>query len=1000
MRDKPKYDINSGDSDKVEPIVTPILKNPTEEMPAQEASCTEQPVKNGEQPKLTEKPSQSPRFDKEVPFRIKDQFDDLDAIPPTLIRNAARPSKIQGPGAGLAETAQPGRTIRKANDFQDFFRNLDLIKIVRGVYRKFWIVLLAAFGMMILLLPVAHSLQGGAKWSSSSVIIYTKPTQKQIDTQGSSFLLRPLTQDTLVDMFLSPSHIRALEDAIGVKPLQKKASFESQSKSDIVTLRISDMPTEKTAIDAVNKLSEIIIANNDLYYRQIASAAYDQYKIQREIAEQNFNEAVKAVEAFQLKNQLLELNTQYQSYFSAVNAASERLSIAQVAHEGLVVRIKNYEKMIADLPDEVLNEALEDNPLKRRISNAEAALLDARIQYAADNPKILRQEREIEELRKLLKSGSYDETRERTYLKNPLKGQLEGELLKLRSEEDVAAQQEIALKKDFAALQLKFQDLPRLEKEYGALLEKRAQTDTALKSLKASEESARLTMQASLSDFKLISPAVSAEATAASLIGKIIPLVGFIFGFFGGLILVLIIELLDAKIRTQQQLENAYDAPCLASIIEIPRLEDYDTYQLLLPSLREISERLNVVLQGHRVKALGFFSSLNGEGKSILSFNLARYYSSLNIKVLFVGFDASPNPCISVPAEAGWPQKGIEDYLRGETELTDMVLNINGVDVIRVQESGSDLLDLAKGAAMPRLWDMIRQNYDLIITESPAVLDHPLSGTVAGFQDEIIYVLASSVSDRRLVDAGLEFLEDRGLAPRAVIFNRVDPYYLEDVRQQRIIRNLAERRTPMEDLLARFQPLADLFTRFRRPARTDQTPDEGTSISEIDGDIDTEFSEDEDLPEFIGVEDSTELSEIAAEEKEPSDTLQNESLPEPVAEEVVEEVAGETVEKVSEEEAPEFEPLEDKIPIQQPSGRQTPLARLLALFRRPAKENVESGNIKAPDEVSDTTDLPESKNEQPETGKESDEISFKDWLGKTDNRPAGKPDKGSENDEK
>jgi hypothetical protein len=509
MRDKPKNDTNLEASGNVEPTATPVVKNPQEEMPAQEASSTaEQPVKNGEQPKLTEKPSQSPRFDKEAPFRIKDQFDDLDAIPPTLIRNAARPSKIQGPGAGLAETAQPGRTIRKANDFQDFFRNLDLIKIVRGVYRKFWIVLLAAFGMMILLLPVAHSLQGGAKWSSSSVIIYTKPTQKQIDTQGSSFLLRPLTQDTLVDMFLSPSHIRALEDAIGVRPLQKKASFESQSKSDIVTLRISDMPTEKTAIDAVNKLSEIIIANNDLYYRQIASAAYDQYKIQREIAEQNFNEAVKAVETFQLKNQLLELNTQYQSYFSAVNAASERLSIAQVAHEGLVVRIKNYEKMITDLPDEVLNEALEDNPLKRRISNAEAALLDARIQYAADNPKILRQEREIEELRKLLKSGSYDETRERTYLKNPLKAQLEGELLKLRSEEDVAAQQAIALKKDFTALQLKFQDLPRLEKEYGALLEKRAQTDTALKSLKASEESARLTMQGSLSDFKLISPAV------------------------------------------------------------------------------------------------------------------------------------------------------------------------------------------------------------------------------------------------------------------------------------------------------------------------------------------------------------------------------------------------------------------------------------------------------------------------------------------------------------
>lgn len=832
MRDKPDEDIRFGKPAEEEPAITPVPENISPE-------ANKEPVLS--------------RSDEEVPFRVKDQFKDINTIQPALTRDTARPSKAPVPGSGLAETARPGRTIRKESAFQDFFRNLDLIKIVRGIYRRFWIVLLSAFGMLLLTLPAAHLLRGGATWSAESVIIYTKPTQKQIDTQGSTFMLRPLSQDTLVDMFLSPINIKELEDTSGLRPLQKNVSFDSQSKSDIVTLRISDMPDEKTAVDAINRLVEIIIRNNELYYRQIASTAYEQYKTQREAAEQSFNEAVKEVENFQLKNQLLELNTQYQNYFSSVSAASERLSIAQVAHEGLLVRIKNYEKMISELPEEVLNEALEENPLKRRISNAEAALLDARIQYAADNPKILRQEREIEELRKLLQSGSYDETRERSYVKNPLKGQLEGELLKLRSEENVASQQVTSLKKDLNDLQVKFQDLPRLEKEYAALLEKRAQTDAALKALKANEESVRLTIQSGLSDFKLISRANSAEATAASLIGKIIPIAGFIFGFFGGLALVLIIELLDAKIRTQQQLETAYNAPCLASIIEIPRLEDYDTYQLLLPSLREISERLNVVLQGQRAKVIGFFSSLDGEGKSILSFNLARYYSSLNIKVLFVSFDAKPNPCLPGAAETGWPQMGIEDYLRGAAELTDMLTNETGVDVIRVQELRADLLDLAKGSAMPRLWDMLRQNYDLIITEAPSVLDHPISGTIAGFQDEIVYVLASPVSDRRLVDAGLEFLEDRGLAPRAIIFNRVNPYYIEDVRQQRIIRNLADRRGPLADLLDRLRPLLDLFSRFRKPS---QSPENETVKEPLLAEQAAEFPEEE-LPEFIGEEETT-----------------------------------------------------------------------------------------------------------------------------------------------
>lgn len=855
MRDKPEDDLQFGKPADEKPEVAPV----EDESPvAEETDAAETQEVSGEEPAAEESAPVQPRFGEEAPFRIKDQFSNLDTIPPTLSRDSSRPSKASMPGTGLPDAARPGRTIRRETSFQDFFRNLDIIKIVRGIYRRFWIVLLAAFGMMLLFLPIARSLQGGINWSAESVIIYTKPTQKQIDTQGSSFLLRPLTQDTLVDMFISPAHIKELENATGFKPLTRNVSFDSQSKSDIVTLKVSAMPSEKTAVEAVNKLADIIIKDNAKYYLQLATAAYNQYAAQRKITEQTYNKAVKDVEDFQLKNKLLEINTQYQNYFSSVNAAKERLSIAQVAHEGLVVRIKNYKKMIADLPEEVLNEAQEDNPLKGRISNAEAALLQARIQYAADNPKILRQERELDELRKMLQSGTYNETRERTYVKNPLKGQLEGELLKLRAEEDVAAKQIVSLQKDLDDLQKKFKNLPRLEKEYAALLEKRTQSDAELKTLKASEESARLTMQSNLSDFKLISPATAAEPTSESLIGKIIPIAGFILGFFGGLILVLIIELLDAKIRTQQQLETAYDAPCLASIIEIPHLKNYDTYPLLLPSLREISERLNVVLQGRRAKAIGFFSSLDGEGKSVLSFNLARYYSSLHIKVLFVGFDTLPNPCLPGITESGWPQLGIEDYLRGEAELAEMITNVNGVDVIRIQELRADLLDLAKGSAMPRLWDLLRQNYDLIITESPAVLDNPLSGTIAGFLDEIIYVLASSISDRRLVDAGLEFLEDRGLAPRALIFNRVNPYYLEDVRQQRIIRNLAEQHTSSKKPRFRLHALTDLLARFKPAAEPPVDEEEQDEPSDFTPQVDDEagLPGDEDLPEFTGEEES------------------------------------------------------------------------------------------------------------------------------------------------
>jgi uncharacterized protein involved in exopolysaccharide biosynthesis/Mrp family chromosome partitioning ATPase len=752
-----------------------------------------------------ETPEQPPQSGGEKSFRVRDQFADLNTIHRTLDRKSSQPNKTPVPGGGLPESGGPAASIRRENDLQDFFRNLDIIKIMRGIYRRFWIALLCAFGMMLLLLPAARHLQGGISYTAEAAIIYSNSTQKQTDVPGSAFMLRSLSRNTLTDMLLSPGNIKALEESTGLEPLDEHLSFDSQSKSDIVSLQIQGMPDEKTAVQTVNRLAEIIIDNNAHYYREQAAAAHEQYQAQREKIEKELNDASQAVENFQRKNRLLELNTQYDNYFSSRNAAAERLSIAKVAREGLIVRIRNYEKMIAGLPDEVLDEAQEDNPLKRRISNAEAALLQARIQYAADNPKVKRQEREIEELRKMLQSGSFDETRERTYIPNPLKGQLQSELMKLRSEEEVAAQQLESLRKDLDEINARFEELPRLEKEYAELLEKRSALDASYKALKAGEKSTRLTMTSDLSDFRLLIPATQAVPGGSSLIGKIIPAAGFLFGFFGGLALILIIELLDAKLRTLHQIEAAYDAPCLASVVEIPGLENQNIYESLLPSVREISDRLNALLRGQKAKTFGFLSSLDGEGKSILSFSLARYYSSLNINVLFVSFDTKPNPFLPDQQNTAWPQAGIEEYLRGETELQDMLLSVDGVDVIRVHQMNAALLDLAKGSTMVRLWDLLRSNYDLIITDIPSVLDHPLAGSVSAFQDELIYVIASPVSDRKLVDAGLEFLEDRGAAPCALIFNRADPYYLEDIRRQRNIRNTPNQRNPVSELFDRFQ---------------------------------------------------------------------------------------------------------------------------------------------------------------------------------------------------
>lgn len=748
-------------------------------------------------------------------FRVKDQFGSVETIMPHASAPAKKPSPPLRPAMPLSSEGgekKKASSIRKPTDFQDFFINLDFIKILRGIYRRSWVIALCAIGMLLLTLPIGMKMQSQTNFSAQATIIYTRTRSKQIDTEGSSFILNSLSQETLVDMLISPETINALEEYTGLDDLDKSIGIESQSKSDLIVLTVEGMADERTAIGTVNELANLIIESNERFYKRQAETAYQQYRKERAEAKEQLESAVQAVQDFQLKNGVLDLSTLYKSHFDSENSARERLNVARVAHEGLIVRIKNYERMITELPDEVLDESLENNPLKRKISNAEGALLQARIQLAADNPKIQKQERELEELRELLRSGSFDETRERTYIENPLKEQLKGELLKLQSEEEVARNQIVALEKNLEAIKANFQNLPQMEKEYASLLQERSNADARYNILKASEESARLTTEAKLTDFNLYSPATEAEDEGGSLLGKIVPIAGFIFGFGSGLFLLILLELLDAKIRTRQQLDNGFNAPCLASIVDIPHLGELEDYDILLPSLREISERIQVLLQKEHTKIFGLMSALDREGKSLLSFNLARYYRSLNINVLYVSLDDTPNEFLPAASDVGWPQKGIEEYLKAPIELSEMVTTVKGVDTIQVHRAGADFLDLTKSTAMTRLWDLLRANYDLILTDLPAILDNPVSGTLAGHMDELIYVIASPVSDRKMVDAALEFLEDRDEVPGALIFNRVDPYYLDDVRQQRIIQNLSSQQTF-------WQKLVDVKTRLTVSAK-------------------------------------------------------------------------------------------------------------------------------------------------------------------------------------
>jgi polysaccharide biosynthesis transport protein len=713
-------------------------------------------------------------------YRVKEQMDAVGGYSSVGHPGESRSGELVGGGRTLKE----GSVVREV-DIHSFIQTLDYMKIIRGMYRRVHIVGIA-IGVMILIFlwPAIRSWSKSGSHSAKAVLRYQRNSNKAVSPEGSLFQLSQFRESTALDMITYPDNLSDLADFLGEEysayGLRDSIEISADRRhAELVGVRVLNMPDEETAIRAANALVNAVVKNSDYQYRTLALEKYEEFRRQRQELDEQLKQQEMLIQEFQQKHGLLNFSTQHEVYLATMNSTATRLSDAKVNLSILQTRMKTIKGRADELPDEVSQSTLEDNPIRRRIENAEAALTEARTQFAEQNPKVLRIEREIAELRKLLVSSAADGSGSQTMVPNPRKQELQAEVELLENEELVELQRIAQLQAEFDRLQAEYRKMPMIEKEYKALLERKAELDALSLSFKTSEQAARLTLDNNLSDFIVLEPATRAYFSRSQL-PKILMVLAVLVGFSAGLMLILIQELMDGNVRTVKQLELGYMVPCLAAIPVLPGLSVENEYQKMLPFVRDLSERMLTLLSGRKIRSLGFFSSADREGKSVLSFNLARYYASLGRKVCYLNF-CRDLPAVVQSKQGAWRSLGLESYLRGESKIEEVTSGCEGVDTIHIAAEPEELVDLYVGPAMIRLRDLLASRYDFVIVEAPAVMRHAESGILASLIDQFVYVVSSEGMAKRKVSACIRFLEQRGHAPFATVLNQADPYFLGDV---------------------------------------------------------------------------------------------------------------------------------------------------------------------------------------------------------------------------
>lgn len=299
-------------------------------------------------------------------------------------------------------------------------------------------------------------------------------------------------------------------------------------------------------------------------------------------------------------------------------------------------------------------------------------------------------------------------------------------------------------------------------------------------------------------------------------------LLSAIIGLMGGVGAAFFLEYLDNRLHTPEEVERHIHLPSLAVIPDFTRTSDHDvyapkpllndsdtrtlngsgesstgktqflngmngkahaprdlildhhTFSLVSESYRTLRTALMLSRAESAPKSILFTSAAEGEGKTATAVNTAIVFAQLGLRVLLSDADLRRSRCHEILGI----QKGIglTEFLTGRRDIRQ-VIQPTAIDNLSFLSSGvtpPNPTELIGSRKMRETLQMLREEYDCIVIDSPPVMpvsDALLLSTVV---DGVVIVVNGQVTPREIVRGTRARLEHFGAKILGVVLNRVD----------------------------------------------------------------------------------------------------------------------------------------------------------------------------------------------------------------------------------
>ncbi|GAB5559660.1 MAG: polysaccharide biosynthesis tyrosine autokinase [Synoicihabitans sp.] len=551
-----------------------------------------------------------------------------------------------------------------------------------------------------------------------------------------------------------------------------RSSVTVRPQEDRITIRIEarHRSAESAALIAntfAEQFLRFLASQNDAD----SSSAVQFLEQQAEELSRKLEEFETALQTYREESNLVSLEEKQNVILDQLKALSAAVTSARIERIAIETRLAQARQIIIDggSPQEIakLTSNSELATTLGRINDLNATYTVMAQKYGRRHPRMIETEREIAALSTLREQ------------------KVSSALAELENQLSNARAQEQQLERELAESEAENLRLDKMGVRYNVLRREVDTTRSTYSQILARLNDTRITAQLDAEVFRLGHRAFVPQSPSVPNTRKVATIAAFlgIILFFG---YPLLMEVLISRIRSWDDVENSLQSNLLGEFADYRKIPARDRAHLFLKNIDENGReafsalysqlRLTSEIEGR--KTIIVTSSIPGEGKSFIAANLAAVFSTHKHKTLLVDCD------FRRPVQhRNWQRKndrGILNWLAlenpGDPKLDDEALGIAEIapnlDFLAAGGTSRSITELMQpDGDFMRLFGVLRQNYDIIVIDTPPAGVFPDSVALAETADELVFVSRFNTVTRKHAAQVLKLLRQTNLKIPGVVLN-------------------------------------------------------------------------------------------------------------------------------------------------------------------------------------------------------------------------------------